>query len=110
MPNDLQEAFKKIDILDFGITIKRNKFKFGKVHCVLPEAMVIAYALAVASSGQANKIYMAGFDGYPIGDIRNHETNKLLQMYLDTEDFVEIVSITPTVYKIEKSSIFGSFE
>ena len=37
-----------------------------------------AYALAVATSGKAGQILMAGFDGYQQGDSRNDEVELCL--------------------------------
>jgi CMP-2-keto-3-deoxyoctulosonic acid synthetase len=46
---------------------RARPFEFHETHCVAPTSLVLAYALAVATSGRAARILMAGFDGYPAG-------------------------------------------
>ena len=66
----LLKLLKINEIKDFGITIQENTFKFEENYCVLPNALVIAYALSIATSGNASRILLAGFDGYGSDDPR----------------------------------------
>ena len=87
--------------------MKSETFGFYENYGILPTSLVINYALAVATSGQAKYIYLVGFDGYENGDPRNEETDKLFQVYKQSHDSLPIVSLTPTRYALSKKSIYG---
>jgi 4-hydroxy 2-oxovalerate aldolase len=70
----------------------------------------MAYSLAVATSANAKRIYLVGFDGYADGDPRNDESESILTHYLSTKSGLELISLTPTRYRIKKESIFGLLE
>ena len=95
------------NILNFGLTVKDSLFEFRKYGCVTPTSLVLSYALAIASSGKANHIYLAGFDGYPPGDQRNDEMNNLLHHYSLTEGSRPLTSIVETAYDVHTRSIYG---
>jgi 4-hydroxy 2-oxovalerate aldolase len=108
LPDDLKQILsKKSEILDFGISVKKNTFKVDDNTCMVPKSLVIAYTLAVVQSGGVNKIFLAGFDGYGLDDPRNDEMNKLLTLYKKFYSNMEIIAITPTQYDIESLSIYG---
>jgi 4-hydroxy 2-oxovalerate aldolase len=68
---------------------------------------VIAYAMAVATSGQAARIFLAGFDGYGADDPRTAEMDGMLNDYQNTAGALPIQSITPTRYKIPATSVYA---
>ena len=107
LPEGLQTALGKKELLDFGLGIAVGNFAFHDNHCVAPTPLVLAYALAVATSGEASRILMAGFDGYPDGDPRNEETADILNAYRDCADNKQLISITPTRHRIKSVSIYG---
>ncbi|MBZ5486447.1 aldolase [Halomonas aquamarina] len=107
LPEELQRALANKEILDFGLNITQGKFVFGAVHCTLPTSLVVAYALAVANSGQANKIIMAGFDGYGADDPRSQEMHQLFELYQATEKAIDLVAITPTRYGLHTESVYA---
>ena len=98
LPSNLIAQLRDASLLDFGIGIKSNTFAFFSDHCILPNCLVLSYALAVATSGRARTISMAGFDGYLNDSGKNNEVEHLLQIYTQAEDSVELNSITPTRY------------
>ena len=51
---------------------------------------------------------MAGFDGYPAGDKRNEENNRIIELFMKSSD-ISLISITPTNYNLNKKSVFGFF-
>ena len=106
LPDPLKKDLSQKEILDFGITIGKH-FKFNENYCELPTSLVIAYALAIANSGLANKIILAGFDGYNADDPRSKEMSKLLLEYKKHQKALPLESITPTNYQIPVHSIFG---
>ncbi|MCY1383621.1 hypothetical protein D9M69_717660 [compost metagenome] len=85
-------------------------FAFSESYASLPTSLVIAYALAVATSGKSKEIKLAGFDGYEAGDPRNFEMNKLLKLYMENPEAIVVTAITPTCYDIPVKSIYGLTE
>ncbi|MDT9247060.1 MAG: aldolase, partial [Limnospira sp. PMC 1249.20] len=63
--------------------------------------------LAVATSGEASRILLAGFDGYPGDDPRNGEMQHLLTTYEDCHQSLPLLSITLTRYNLPSRSIYG---
>jgi 4-hydroxy 2-oxovalerate aldolase len=107
LPADVKESFKSKELLDFGLGVKKGTFEFSDSYCVLPSSLVIAYALAIANSGKASQIFLAGFDGYGADDPRSREMQVLLSSYMEQSDHVRLCSITPTSYNIPCKSIYG---
>lgn len=94
----------KIDsrnILDFGLQVKKDKFKFEKNFVVSPNSLAISYALGVCTSGQAKEIFFAGLDGYLKNTPKKFEMDELLQNYKLDKRSIRIRSLTPTSYKIK---------
>ena len=67
----------------------------------------LAYALAVATSVRAERILMAGFDGYPAGDARNAETATVLDSYRAHVQTDRLISVTPTRHRLPAASIYS---
>ena len=107
LPENLRVALGDKELLDFGIGIESELFEFHDSHCIAPRSLVLAYALAVATSGQAARVLMAGFDGYPAGDTRNDEMNRLLQCYIKAAPKMDLISITASAYELSQKSIYG---
>lgn len=107
LPNDVQESLTNKNVLDYGLKVKPDTFNFGDTSCEVPTSLVVAYALAVLSSGLASKVMMAGFDGYGAGDPRSQEMHKLFETYMATKDALDLVAITPTRYALRKESVYA---
>lgn len=107
LPEDVKAELQNKELLDFGIAVTNKGFAFHENYCELPTSLVIAYALAIASSGQAKQITLAGFDGYGADDPRRKEMDQLFISYQNTEKAIPFVSITPTRYEIPVQSIYG---
>lgn len=108
LPETLRSQFGNKQLLDFGIGIEAGRFAFHDTYCVTPTSMVLAYALAAITSGQAARILMAGFDGYSAHDPRNDEIETMLACFTSSEGAKQPVSITPTRYKgLSAQSIYG---
>lgn len=107
LPEDVQQELKSKTLLDFGIAVNNAGFEFHEHYAQLPTSLVVAYALAIATTGQAHKIYFAGFDGYGAGDPRYKEMEHLIKSYKKQAQAIDIVSITPTCYGIKTQSIYG---
>jgi 4-hydroxy 2-oxovalerate aldolase len=97
-----------IKILDFGIEVKVGTFKFNKSSAIIPNTLAISYALAIANSGKAKKIYLAGFDGYQENDVRGVEMDQMFSLYSTINSAAEVISITQTKYKIKSTSVYAN--
>ena len=107
LPEDVKEALSRKKVLDFGIEISNDGFKFHEQYAKLPTSLVIAYVLAIATSGKAKRVLMVGFDGYGADDPRHKEMDNLIKLYQVQESAVELQSLTPTRYEINTKSLFG---
>ena len=108
LPDALKGALKNKEILDYGLSFDKTKFVFKDKWCTTPSSLVIAYALAVARSGEAKNIFMAGFNGYPAGDDRNMEIQKIINKYNESIKSPNLIAITPTRIKgLESKSVYG---
>ena len=107
LPEDVKAELEIQQIMDFGLTIQPGQFVFEETHCTLPNSLVIAYALAIATSGEAQSIYLAGFDGYGADDPRKKETDEVFQLYQKQPAALELSSITPTLYDVTTISVYA---
>ncbi len=87
-------------ILNFGLQVKNNKFRFEKNYVVLPNSLAITYTLGICTSGKCKKIFLAGLDGYNETSPKKFEMDDVLQNYKLEKRARKIVSLTPTNYKI----------
>ncbi len=107
LPNNVKAELAEKELLDFGIAVDQHGFTFHSNFAQLPTPLVVAYVLAIACSGQAKQILLAGFDGYYADDPRRQEMDQMFQSYLNTSGAVQLKSITPTRYEIPVQSIFA---
>jgi 4-hydroxy 2-oxovalerate aldolase len=107
LPLNLKKEFKSKEILNFGVKVNNQGFSFYKNYCEIPVPLVMAYAIAIANSGKAAEILIAGFDGYNHEDPRRKEIDKILKDYKDKKNSIPIKSITPTRYRIPVKSIYS---
>jgi 4-hydroxy 2-oxovalerate aldolase len=104
---EVRESFSTVTKFDFGLTIKPGVFEFHEKFAVTPSSLVVAYALAMATSGKASRILLAGFDGFGADDPRTVEMVELLTTYQAAAGALAVVSITPTRYNIPSSSVYA---
>ena len=107
LPENVQLALSGKEVFDFGLNVQADTFFFKDTYCTIPTSLVAAYALAIAASGQARRVLMAGFDGYKGEDLRNYEMSNLLKQFQKANGSVEIQCITPSRYDIPCKSIYG---
>ncbi|WP_372922297.1 aldolase catalytic domain-containing protein [Roseovarius sp.] len=108
LPESLVAALGDKELLDFGLGIEPGRFEFHPTHCIAPTSLVLAYALAVTTSGRALRILMAGFDGYPAGDPRNDETAAILDAYRSVAGEDLLISVTPTRHRLQSVSVYAA--
>ena len=92
-------------ILNFGLQVKSNSFKFGQNYAVLPNSLAITYTLGICTSGECKKIFFAGLDGYNNNSQKKFEMDDVLQNYKLEKKSRPIISLTPTKYKIKTMKI-----
>ena len=107
LPQDVRSALSDKQLLDYGLSIVTDTFEFDEYYSILPSSLVVCYALAVITAGQANQIFMAGFDGYTADDPRGKEMRNVLSIYKANQSVLPITAITPTTYDVNRSSIYA---
>lgn len=107
LPNDVKHSLSGKEVLDFGLNVQDKQFSFQDKYCSVPSSLVMAYAFAVVTSGLAQKICLAGFDGYLGEDARNIEMNDVIKCYLEHPDSLSLIALTPTRYGVPSVSIYG---
>ncbi len=107
LPANVLLALQGKELLDYGLGLQEDNFEFADTHCILPNSLVISYALAVINSGKSTKILLAGFDGFSADDPRAAEMDKLISIYNSTLGAVPVISVTPTRYALHCKSIYA---
>ena len=106
LPKDVRKSLGNKELFDFGLGVKPDTFVCKETYAILPTSLVVAYALAVATSGQASRILLAGFDGYDSDDPRNIEMNNLIKLYNDNSKYLKLTAVTPSRYQLNQVSIY----
>lgn len=108
LPNDVKQALKDKEVLDFGMNVQPESFDFHDSFCTTPNSLVVSYALAIATSGKAKNIKIAGFDGYGADDPRTKEMLDVFKFYRVNPESLPIEAITPTRYNsLSIRSVYG---
>ena len=107
LPKSILNSEKIIEVLDYGLGVQSNKNIYDENYCILSSPLVLSYSLAVASSGKAKRLLLAGFDGYSSDDSRRIENDLIFQVHKDTNFAVKLLAVTPTLYNIESTSIYA---
>lgn len=103
---DLKKVLKNKTTLNYGLTIEKDNFQFNNTDCVIPNPLVFSYILAMLNSGNAENIYLVGFDGFEKEDERTNEMRETIDLYHQYSE-KKFISLTPTNYNIETKSIFS---
>ena len=98
---NIKSRLKSKKILNFGLQVKGNRFKFEKNYAVLPNSLAITYTLGICTSGQCKRVFLAGLDGYSKNSPKKFEMDDVLQNYKSEKKARKILSLTPTNYKIK---------
>ena len=102
---NIKTKINKKKVLNFGLQVRNNKFKFDKNHAVVPNSLAITYTLGICTSGQCKKIFFAGLDGYNEISPKKFEMDQVLENYKTEKNSKKIISLTPTLYKIKQIKI-----
>lgn len=96
-----------MDSFTYGVAVESGSFLTNEFDCVIPAALTAAYALAIAVASGAEMIFLAGFDGFPNGDSRQVEMEQVFRCFFERFPNVQIVSLTPTSYRVRSTSVFA---
>lgn len=107
LPADVKNNLASKELLDFGLGVQADTFQFFDTYAILPTPLVLAYALAVATSGQVTRILLAGFDGYGADDPRRIESDNIFYGYEQAANAVPLLAVTPTLYRLPASTIYA---
>ena len=108
LPEKIKLKLKNNNVLDYGLEIERGSMESLKNYCTIPSPIALAYTLATLGATNVKNIMLAGFDGYPKGDIRNQEVENVFDIFKKKYEKINIYSITPTNYfNVSSKSIYG---
>ncbi len=93
----LQKKLNEVAYNDFGVSINENAFHIQKDGAEIPFLNVLAYSLAIASSGMAKRVFLLGFDGYKKKDLRQKEMQKMFELFKKVSK-LEIYTLSKTSY------------
>lgn len=102
----MRDLLSEDSVLDYGMAVEHGTFHIGPHGCTVPEPLVVPYALSVAAAAGAERILLAGFDGYQADDPRHREMNDLLTMFGTASGGVPLMAVTPTTYAVPQGSIY----
>jgi 4-hydroxy 2-oxovalerate aldolase len=94
---------------DWGMSIKSGQFDVSGTGCTVPSGVVAGYAIALASSGGASNILLAGLDGFDHADPRQQAMTELLTVAQSQLSTPPIISLTPTNYPVPESSLYAQW-
>jgi len=93
-------------ILDFGLRVEEDTLDVGARGCTIPAPLVMAYAMSFAIASGAERILLAGFDGYEHGDPRHSEIDAIFELFHNQFPALKISAITPSTYAVHQTSIY----
>ncbi len=107
LPEWASKDLAGIDVLDYGLHVEPGRFEARARGCTTPFLLAVAYALGLAVAGGAERVLLAGFDGYDPADRRQAEMLVLLESYGASGAAIPLLSVTPTSYPVPQSSIYS---
>jgi len=107
LPENIRSKISKLSILDYGIRVKSHTFKMGRRSCIIPGFLVAPYVFSAVTVGGAGRIFLAGFDGYGVGDPRQEEMAEVIGLYKASKASLPLIAITPSTYDVEQSSVYS---
>jgi len=96
-----------IKILDYGLEVVETKFENKGTYVSIPYDVTTAFILGVLQESAIKSISVVGFDGYTQDNVLQQEMIDIFNLYNSNLNSVEITSLTPTSYPINKGSIYA---
>ena len=94
----IKKKLQKVNFLDYGVILKNREFNFYNSYAVIPFNLTFAYAIALALTGKAKNIYLAGFDGYKKNHKHGNEMQETIDIILKKNRRIKLNSLTKTKY------------
>lgn len=107
LTDDLKKMLDGVNYLNFGHDIQEGLFEVFENRAITPNSLALGYALAIAVSGKAANVMLAGIDGYDHEDARNLEIVQLLDAYYRYSNATALLSLTPTQFSIKVRSVYS---
>jgi len=105
MPKEVSGILSGINILDYGLRIQKNKLDVYENGCVLNKPLALIYALSLASVANVKRVSLVGMDGYLKNNIKQQEMLREIERFLESNNNLNIISITPTSYQFKQDLI-----
>ncbi len=105
IPNRILNSISKFNtknkIYDYGIKIQKNTFKALDKYAILPINLSYAYCMALCIIGGANKIFLAGFDGYGKNYKLQNQMLSVIKLIKKNYKKIKLISLTKTQYRFK---------
>jgi len=105
-PQSIKDALTSVEVYDYGLSLQKNTLEINSNGVTLSNSFSLFYAVSIATASCANKILIAGADGYSSSDPRYEEVVSFFKQYSDIENAIRVIAITETTYPIEQMSIY----
>ena len=106
VPKEVLNMISDVDVIDYGLRIGREDFSINPRGCVMKSSLALMYAISFATAAGADEILLVGIDGYGDTDPRQCAIIEQIDEYAQSKLSVKLVSLTPTKFPVEKTSIF----
>lgn len=103
-PNSVDFDLKNKKVKYFGLKVETGIFKINNKSCIVPNSLVLSYALALSAASSNSLIYLAGIDGYKQNINKNKEIAESLELFTNQIINKDIVSITPSIFPVKQVS------
>ncbi len=104
-----REKLSAATIHEYDCLLKTGVFEANTNGCIIPVPLALAYALALCVAGQAKRLFLLGFDGFPADDSRQQE---MLNLWHDVEPACKklpIIALTPSNYPVTQGSLYADY-
>lgn len=105
--SELAAQAGSLNTIDYGVKIDSSRFEPKDNMTTIPSLLVAPYVFSFAAAGGAKTIFLAGFDGFPASDPRQNEMIRIIEAYHLAGINAKLVSLTPTSYPVEHSSVYA---
>ena len=101
-----QKILKKLDkqknlLFNYNIKLSKNdRVSVNRKEILLPNFLVLGYALSVVISKNVKNIYLAGFEGFGKNNYANDESENILKIFKNKFKKINILSVTPTKFNL----------
>ena len=99
-----------VDVKDYAYNLSPGNINISNNSCTIPSVLSLAYTFCLAAIGEAERVWLVGFDGYQAGDRRQEEIIELLDIMKNSKFAIDCVCLTPSTYPIKQGSVYAPYE